>query len=59
MSITRHASWLRFAMPGAGMLILSGCLRPNPGFFISTSAANATISTLVSAFLTELLGLGG
>ena len=59
MSITRHARWFRLAVPGAVMLILSGCLGPNPGFFISTSVANASISTLVSTFLTELLGLSG
>lgn len=58
MTLSRRARWGRLAAPGVVMLSLSGCLGPNPGFFISTSAANAAISTLVSAFLTELLGLG-
>ena len=36
-----------------------GCLGPNPGFFIGTSVANATISTLVSTCLNSLFGLLG
>ncbi len=51
--------WLRFAVPGALLWGLSGCLGPNPGFFISSSAANASIFTLVNAFLGNLLDLGG
>ena len=59
MKTIRTTRWLRLLVPGAVMFGLSGCLGPNPGFFISTSAANATIFTLVNSFLTNLLGLGG
>jgi len=41
------------------MLGLAGCLGPNPGFFISSSAANAAIFTLVNAFLSDFPNLGG
>ena len=50
---------LRIAVPGAVLSGLGGCLGPNPGFFISSSVANASISTLVNAFLSNALGLGG
>ena len=55
--VRRHEFW-RLTVPGAVLLGLSGCLGPNPGFFISTSAANAAISTVVGALLRQLLGLG-
>ena len=48
---------LGLILGGAVLLQFGGCLGPNPGFFISTSVANATISTLVNTFLTSLLGL--
>ncbi len=47
------------AAPGALLLALGGCLGPNPGFFISSSVANASIFTLVNTFLSNALGLGG
>ncbi len=50
---------LGLILGGAVLFQLGGCLGPNPGFFISTSVANATISTLVSAFVNGLLGLLG
>lgn len=50
---------LCLAVPGALLLGFSSCLGPNPGLFISSSAANAAVFTLVNAFLTELLGPGG
>ena len=34
--------WLWLAAPGALLYGLGGCLGPNPGFFISTSAANGS-----------------
>ncbi len=37
------------------LLGITGCLGPNPGFFISTSAANATIFTLVNGFLSQFI----
>lgn len=55
--IRRHAFW-RLTVPGTVLLGLSGCLGPNPGFFISTSAANAAISTVVGTLVGQLLGLG-
>ena len=38
---------------------LGGCLGPNPGFFIGSSVANATITTLVNTFLSRVLELSG
>lgn len=45
----------------AGLLLgLGSCIGPNPGFFVSTSAANASImtvvSTLVGRALNDILG---
>ena len=55
-----NASHLRrFAVvlvPGAFLLQFGGCLGPNPGFFISTAAANATIMNLVQRVLNGVLG---
>lgn len=59
MNKARREFWLRAAVPGSILLALGGCLGPNPGFFISTSVANATISTLVSTLLSNLLVGGG
>jgi len=41
---------------GAVLLQFGGCLGPNPGFFISTSIANATILNLVQRVLNSVLG---
>lgn len=51
--------WFQTAVPGALLLGLAGCLGPNPGFFISSSVANASIFTLVNTFLSNALGSGG
>ncbi len=59
MRYVRSRRWLQAAVPGLVLLQLGGCLGPNPGFFISTSAANAAISTLVKALMSNVLGLGG
>lgn len=58
MKPTNTRRWLRLVVPGAFVLAFSGCLGPNPLFFISTSAANATISRVVNDFLNGLLGAG-
>jgi len=59
MNHHRAVRWLRISALGTILLGVGSCLGPNPGFFISTSAANAGIFTLVSSFLTNALGLGG
>lgn len=59
MKAAQRHFWLRAAVPGGILLALGGCLGPNPGFFISTSVANATIATLVSTLLNNLLAGGG
>ena len=59
MKLQRGVRWLRLFLPGTVMFGLSGCLGPNPGFFISTNAAGAAIFTLVNSFLADALGLGG
>ncbi len=59
MRILCTKRWLRIAVPGAVLLGIGGCLGPNPGFFISSSVANASIFTLVNTFLSNALGLDG
>ena len=59
MRCLRWKRTLQLVVPGALLLQFGGCLGPNPGFFIGTSIANATIATLVNAFWSNLLGLGG
>ena len=51
--------WLRIVVPGAVLLQIGGCVGPNPGFFLSTSAANATIGFFVQQFWGALVGGGG
>ncbi len=51
--------WMRVLVPGAVLVGLGGCLGPNPGFFIGSSLANATITTVVNTFLSRLLELNG
>ncbi|MCH7591707.1 MAG: hypothetical protein IH989_02850 [Planctomycetes bacterium] len=58
MRFSRSRKWIHLAASGALLFGLGGCLGPNPGFFISSSAANASIFTLVNSFLTNALGLG-
>ena len=59
MKLLLTRRWVRILTPGAVLFGISGCLGPNPGFFISTSAANAGIFTVVNTFLTNALGFGG
>lgn len=51
MRILRMRRWL--SILGSGVLLFGflGCLGPNPGFFIGSSIANATIFTIVSTVL--------
>lgn len=51
--------WLYVLIPGAVMMQLSGCLGPNPGFFVGSTVAGTTISALTNAILNNLLSLGG
>lgn len=59
MRFSRSRKWIHLAASGAILLGFGGCLGPNPGFFVSSSAANASIFTLVNSFLSGALGLGG
>ncbi|MFQ5429202.1 MAG: hypothetical protein ACE5E1_02730 [Phycisphaerae bacterium] len=59
MKSVRIHRWLALVLGGAVVFQFGGCLGPNPGFFISTSVANATIFTLINTFLTNLIGAGG
>ncbi len=58
MKLFRLKTWIYLAVPGALVYTLGGCLGPSPGYFIGTSAANATISTLVSTFWINTVGVG-
>ena len=51
--------WLYVLIPGAVMMQLSGCLGPNPGFFVGSTVAGTTISALTNAILNNILNLGG
>ena len=59
MSFRYCRKWMHLVASGAILVGLGGCLGPNPGFFISSAAANTTISTLVNSFLSTALNLGG
>ena len=59
MRFVRSHRYLHLVLPGTLLFGLGGCLGPNPGFFISSSVANATIMNLVNAFLRNILALGG
>ncbi len=59
MKHSRLFQWSRLVCSGALLFGLGGCLGPNPGFFVSTSAANAAISSLVKALLDNLLASTG
>ena len=52
----RRRGALRLVASGAVLAALGGCLGPNPGFFISSSVANATIFNLVQRFWNAVLG---
>ncbi len=58
MKTIRLAKWMRLLLVGGVMFQIGGCLGPNPGFFIGTSAANATIMNIVSVLFSSVL-LGG
>lgn len=49
--------WWRVAMCAVLLMTASGCLGPNPLFFVSSSAANAAIMTVVSALVGNLVQL--
>ena len=56
---SRSKKWIQLMASGALLFGVSGCLGPNPGFFISSSVANASIFTVVNSLLSGALGLGG
>ncbi|MFQ5463254.1 MAG: hypothetical protein ACE5E5_11585 [Phycisphaerae bacterium] len=55
MKPSRYAKWMGLMVGGAALFQFAGCLGPNPGFFISSAAANATISTLVGSLINGVL----
>ena len=55
MKTIRLVKWMKLLLVGGVMFQIGGCLGPNPAFFISTSAANATIVNIVSALFNNLL----
>ncbi len=46
---------MKLLLAGGVTFQIGGCLGPNPGFFIGTSAANAAIMNIVSALFSNLL----
>ncbi len=50
--------WVKAMAVGTLLLGAGGCLGPNPLFFVSTTAANATIMRVVNMLLDNLL-VGG
>jgi len=55
----KHCRLIRSAalmISGATLLQFGGCIGPNPGFFISTAVANATIGALVNRIFNGILG---
>ena len=55
MKTIRLAKWMKLLLVGGVMFQIGGCLGPNPAFFISTSAANATIMNIIGALFNSLL----
>ncbi len=58
MKSVRFTRGFELLLVGGVMLQFGGCVGPNPGFFISTSVANASIMNIVSAFFSTLLQSG-
>ncbi len=58
MKTVRLAKWMKLLLVGGVVFQIGGCVGPNPGFFIGTSAANATIMNIVSVLFSSVL-LGG
>jgi hypothetical protein len=46
---------LKLAASALSLLAFAGCLGPNPGFFISSTAAGTAISTVVGRLVGSLL----
>ena len=59
MRFSRSRKWIHLVASGTLLFGLGGCLGPNPGFFISSSVANASIFTVVNSLLSSALGLVG
>ncbi|MCH8851562.1 MAG: hypothetical protein IID41_02805 [Planctomycetes bacterium] len=55
MKTVRLARWMKLLLAGGVVFQIGGCVGPNPGFFISTSVANATIMNIVGALFSSLL----
>ena len=55
MKTVRLTKWMKLLVVGGVMVQIGGCVGPNPGFFISTSVANATIMNIVGALFSSLL----
>ncbi len=55
MKTIRLAKWMKLLLVGGVMFQIGGCPGPNPGFFIGTSAANATIMNIIGALFNSLL----
>ncbi len=58
MKRVRFVRGFELLLVGGVMLQFGGCVGPNPGFFISTSVANASIMNIVSALFNTLLQSG-
>ena len=46
---------MKLLLVGGVVFQIGGCVGPNPGFFIGTSAANATIMNIIGALFNSLL----
>ena len=55
MKTVRLARLMRLLLVGGVVFQIGGCVGPNPGFFISTSVANATIMNIIGALFNSLL----
>ncbi len=55
MKTVRLARWMKLLLVGGVVFQIGGWVGPNPGLFISTSVANATIMNIVGALFNSLL----
>lgn len=50
--------WMKMIVPCVALILSTGCLGPNPLFFVTSSAVNASIMNLVNQFFNNVIFTG-
>lgn len=50
--------WSKIIIPCVALMLSTGCLGPNPLFFVTSSAVNASIMNLVNQFFNTVIFAG-